>query len=305
MAQARRKDSPPKRRSTGATPEARRPAGGVLVRVRGVQPSLNRALRQVADYVLSDPERMIRLSVSEVAAGSQVSDATVVRFARFLGFRGYQDLKISLARELVSPLDSLLEDLEADDPPEVVVRKVFAANVGCLQDTLQVLDPGQMKRAAELLASARRVLIIGVGTSAPNAQDAANKLFRLGLDCQAETDGHLQLMKAALLAADDCVLAISHSGSTKDPIETLRVAQGRGASTICITNNSLSPITKVAQVRLVTASRETMYRPEAMSSRLAQASIIDSLFTLVAMADPERSQRHIKLIEDAIVIKQY
>lgn len=278
---------------------------GTLVRVRGVYPSLNRALRQVADFVLAEPERVIRASVSEVAAAARVSDATVVRLARLLGFRGYQDLKITLARDLVSPLDSLVEDLGADDSPEIVVRKVFAANVRCLQDTLQVLDAAEINRAAVLLGSARKILIIGVGTSAPNAKDAANKLFRLGLSVEAETDGHLQVMKAALLTRDDCALAISHSGSTKDPIETLRVAAERGASTICITNNSLSPITKVARVRLVTASRETMFRSEAMSSRLAQASIVDALFTLVAMAEPERAQRHIQLIEDAIVIKQY
>ncbi|MFH0809677.1 MAG: MurR/RpiR family transcriptional regulator [Pseudomonadota bacterium] len=278
---------------------------GVLVRLRGALPSLNRAARQVADFILSDPERVIRLSVSEVAIQARVSDATVVRLARLIGLRGYQDLKITVARDLVSPLDSLLEDLEAEDPPDAVLRKVFAANARCLQDTLRVLDPAEVARAATLLGRARRVLVIGVGTSAPNAHDAANKLFRLGLSCEAETDGHLQLMKAALLAREDCVLAISHSGSTKDPIETLRVAAERGAATICITNNSLSPITKVARVRLVTASRETMYRSEAMSSRVAQATIIDALFTLVAMADHNRSRHHIKLIEDAIVVKQY
>jgi DNA-binding MurR/RpiR family transcriptional regulator len=287
------------------TGQARGQVSGTLVRLRGVYPSLNRAARQVADHVLADPERVIRASVSEVAAASRVSDATVVRLARLLGFRGYQDLKISLARDLVSPLDSLVEDLKEGDTPEAVVRKVFAANIRCLQDTLAVLDPQEIARAAAILRGARKILVIGVGTSAPNANDAANKLFRLGLNCEAETDGHLQVMKAALLGKDDAVLAISHSGSTKDPIETLRVAAGRGASTICITNNSLSPITKVARVRLLTASRETMFRSEAMSSRLAQASIIDALFTLVAMADPDKSLRHIKAIEDAIVIKQY
>jgi hypothetical protein len=94
---------------------------GTLVRVRGVYPSLNRAARQVADHILADPERVIRASVSEVAASSRVSDATVVRLARLLGFRGYQDLKISLARDLVSPLDSLVEDLKEGDTPEAVV----------------------------------------------------------------------------------------------------------------------------------------------------------------------------------------
>jgi len=294
-----------KSKAGGRESQGKPPTAGSLARLRGLYPSLNRAARQVADVLLEDPERVIRQSVSEVASEARVSDATVVRVARLLGYRGYQDLKISLARDLVQPLASIQEDVTPGDAPEAVIRKVFQANLACLQETLGVLDAAEMGRAAKAIHKAGRLLIIGVGTSAPNCHDAANKFMRLGLDAQAETDGHLQIMKCALLAKGDCVLAISHSGSTKDPIETLTLARSRGCETVCITNNSLSPITKVARIRLLTASRETMFRSEAMSSRLAQGSIIDALFTLVAMMEPDRALRAIKQVEDAIVVKQF
>jgi DNA-binding MurR/RpiR family transcriptional regulator len=148
-------------------------------------------------------------------------------------------------------------------------------------------------------------LIIGVGTSGPIVLDAGNKFMRLGLDVHCSVDAHLQMMAAALLAPEDVVLAISHSGSTRDPVETAKVAKEAGAKVICITNNSLSPLTRTADLVLVTASRETRFRQEAMASRLGQTSIIDSLFTLMAVSRPEKSLGNLAKIENVIVAKQY
>jgi len=113
------------------------------------------------------------------------------------------------------------------------------------------------------------------------------------------------MMAAALLSPEDVVLAISHSGSTRDAVETARVAREAGAQVICLTNNSLSPLTRFSDLVLVTASQETRFRQEAMASRLGQISIIDSLFTLMAVARPEKSLRNLAKIESVIAAKQY
>jgi DNA-binding MurR/RpiR family transcriptional regulator len=247
----------------------------------------------------------IYASVNEVAAASGVSEATVMRLCRLLGFRGFQDCKIALARELVTPLQRLHEEVAEGDDPATIVAKVFQANVNALQDTLEVLDMKAMEAAARWLAAARQVMIIGVGTSGPIALDAANKFFRLGLIVQAVTDAHLMMMAAALLTPADVLLAVSHSGSTRDTVETAQVAGGAGAKVICLTNNSLSPLTKTAPLVLVTASRETRFRQEAMASRLCQTSIIDCLYTLIALARPEAALENLSKIENVIVTKQY
>ena len=276
-----------------------------LVRIRGILPSLKTAERKVGAYILEHAEEVIHSTVSEISTGSGASEATVIRFCRTLRYKGFQDLKISLARDLVSPLHRIHEELDEGDDTKGIVRKVFASNVQALYDTMDVLDPESVARAAKALAEAQRILLIGVGTSAPNVQDAYNKFMRLGLDCIVETDSHLQVMSASLCSPADAVLAISHSGSTMDPIETLKVARGSGATTICITNNAISPITRVADIVLVTAARETKYRSEAIASRIAQSTIVDVLFTIVAMETPERYLTSMRKIEDAIVIKQY
>lgn len=284
------------------SPEA--PAGA-LIRLRGLYPSLRAALRKVADVALARPELAIYASVNEVAAAAGVSEATVMRLCRLLGFRGFQDFKIALARELVTPLQRLHEEVSEGDDAATIVQKVFQANIAALQDTLAVLDVGAMAQAAQWLQAARLILLIGVGTSGPIVADAGNKFFRLGLMVRAVTDAHLMMMAAALLTSADVLLAVSHSGSTRDTAETAKTAKNAGAKVICITNNSLSPLTKTADLVLVTASRETRFRQEAMASRLCQTSIIDSLYTLMALSRPEEALQNLAKIENVIVTKQY
>jgi len=277
----------------------------ILAKISGALPSLSKAESKVANYLIDHPEEVMHQTITEVAKEAGVAEATVLRFARTFGFKGFQDLKIHLARELVPPIATIHEDLKEDDPPETILRKVFAGHIQALNDTLETVDKAEFERAVEALARAKRILIIGVGTSGPIAVDAFNKFFRLGLSCYCQTDSHLQVMMGALLSPSDCALAISHSGSTKDPIETLKVCKEAGATTICITNNSLSPITKVADIKLFTASRETKFRHEALASRIAQTAIINALYVALSFRDLARTLRNTKKIENAIVIKQY
>jgi len=279
--------------------------GSTLIRLRGLYSSLKAALQKVGEVILAQPEMAIYASVNEVAAAAGVSEATVMRFCRTLGFRGFQDFKIALARELVSPLQRLHEEVAEGDDAATIARKVFQANINALQDTLEIINMKSLEEAARWILAARQVWIIGVGTSGPIVQDAGNKFFRLGLDVHCQTDAHLMMMQAALLTKEDVMLAISHSGSTRDPVETAKVAKAAGAKIICITNNSLSPLTRVSDLVLVTAARETRFRQEAMAARLCQTSIIDSLYTIMALARPEQALENLAKIENVIVAKQY
>jgi len=277
----------------------------IISRISGALDSLKKAEKRVAQTVLNDPSEVVHSSIMEVAERSSVADATVVRFCRTFGLKGFQDLKIQLARELVSEKERVIEDLKETDKPDAIFNKVFNETIQSLNDTLNILDKKEITKAVTLLKKANKIFFIGVGTSGPNIIDAYNKFSRLGIDCQCQTDSHLQVMAASLLKKGDVVVAVSHSGSTKDPIETVTVAKNSGAKIICITNNSLSPLTKVSDVSLFTASRETKYRQEAVSSRLAQACILNSLYMALALSDMKRTVSCNKKIEDAIVQKQY
>ncbi len=278
---------------------------GVLVKLRGLVSSLKKAERKVADYVLKNPRKIQNLTVAYLAGKSGVSEATIIRFCRTLGFSGYQELKFQLAMELVKPIHSVIPDeIKETDSASDILQKVFNFNISTLKETLEVLSPKSLLRAAQFIENANKILIVGVGTSAANVQDAHNKFFRLGLNSVAQPDAHLQLMEASLLSHGDVIVAITHSGRTRDPIEALETARNTGAKTICITSNSKAPITEFADVVLLTSSRETRFRNEALASRIAQMSIVDALFTLIGMKNSKRAISATRKIEAVVGRKQ-
>ena len=160
----------------------RDPQTGTLIRLRGLYPSLKTALRKVADVILRQPEMAIYASVNEVAAVSTVSEATVMRFCRILGFKGFQDFKIALAREMVIPSPRFQEEVAGEGEDELaIVRKVFQTNGAALQDTLEILEIEAMQEAARLLLNARQIMVVGVGGSGPAETYAGNRFLLLGL----------------------------------------------------------------------------------------------------------------------------
>ena len=274
-----------------------------LTRIRAKLPSLAAAEARVANWVMQQPEKIMALSMAQVAQTCGVSDTTVLRFCRNAGFQGYIDLKLSIARDLTSPTQVILDDITEDDPPAVIARKVFMSNIQALYDTLEVLDEQALVQAITLLQSARQILIVGVGTSAPIVHGLYNMLMRLSLNCKAQTDSYLQLMEVAQLGPGDVVVGISQSGSSKDPVYTLKQAKANGVSTICITGNAQSPITQYADVTLLSVAGEA--RIEAIASRIAQMSIADALYIIVALNNIDTAIQNEKLIWDALLPKMF
>jgi DNA-binding MurR/RpiR family transcriptional regulator len=115
----------------------------------------------------------------------------------------------------------------------------------------------------------------------------------------------MQVISAALTGPDVAVLTISHSGSTHETVTATRLAKEAGAHTICITNFGKSPIQAFSDVVLLTMARETQFRTEAMTSRLAQLAIIDVLIACLALSDYDRAVKTIRHTFDVLSLKRY
>ncbi|MFH1595309.1 MAG: MurR/RpiR family transcriptional regulator [Pseudomonadota bacterium] len=270
----------------------RDPHGSILIRVRGVYPSLKTAVQKVADLVLKQPEMVIYVSVNAVAAAAGVSEATVMRFCRTLGFKGFQDFKIALARELVTLPQYTPEAVVAEDGPVAIVRQVFQGGSAALQDTLQVLDAEAAQQGAQDLLQARRALIVGLDDAPPLVSYAVNRFFLLGIDAHGYTDGYNLLMAVSRAGPEDVLLAISHLGGTREVVEAAQLARDAGARVIAVTNNSLSPLSRVANLVLVTASGENSPPQGGMASFLCQVFVIDCLIALMVQARPQQVQEN-------------
>ncbi len=278
----------------------RDPQAGALIRLRGVYPSLKTALQKVANLILKQPEMAIYASVNEVAAAAQVSEATVMRFCRTLGFKGFQDFKIALARELVAPSQRLPEEAGGEDGPQALVRRTFKANIAALEETLEVLDTTRLQVASEALLNCRRLAVIGVSGSGPVVRYADLRFSSLGLMVHGLTEMYQILTAAALLSPEDALLVISHFGSTQEILEAARVAKENGTRVIAITSNSIAPLTRIADVVLITAAREMTQPKDSLGSFLCQISVIDSLFALMQQARPEASRDNLARIEKVL-----
>ena len=277
----------------------------LILKMKALHNTLGSAEKKVVDYMISHSEEVIYLSVSGLAEKSGTSDATVVRACRKLGMQGYQELKVTLAQDIVTPLQSIHEEISENDTPSVILDKVFQSSIHTLQFTRDLIDKKEVENAADVLSKAGRVNIYGLGNSHSVAVDMQHKLMRLGINACAYTDSHMQCIASSYLGKDDAVVGISHSGSSRDIVEAVELAKENGAATICISNFGRSPLSDISDIKLNTASKETKYRIVALASRIAQIAIIDTLYTIIALKKKQEIVAGFHKLESALEKKKY
>lgn len=278
----------------------------VLVRVRAAMPTLRPSERRIAQLLLDDPATTASLSIAEFANRCGTSTTSVVRFYHRIGYTRYQDLRMDLMQESTrerleySSLPAVSGDIDRDDTLDDIVSKVARAETLSIADTAKTLDTAALAAAVQFLSSARRIDIFGVGASSFVGQDLQQKLSRIGLTALAWPDSHSAWTAASVLERGCAALAISHSGSTFDTVEFLRLARESGAQTVALTNFSDSPLAANADVVLTTAARETMFRSGALGSRIAQLMVVDCLFTGIAQATYDQSMSALRTTYAAV-----
>jgi DNA-binding MurR/RpiR family transcriptional regulator len=277
----------------------------ILSRIEQLYESLGGTSRRIADLIRQHPQEVVHMSVSDVAERVGASEGSVVGLCKTLGATGFQQLKIVLAQEIVRPVQMIHEDLEPGDDAAAVVQKIFSSNAQTLIETQTTLDVGFLQQAVDALRRAKRIEVYGVGSAASVAEDAHYRMLRIGLNVKAVIDPHIQAISASLCDPDVTTLTISHSGSTHETVMATRLAKEAGATTICITNFGRSPIQAFCDIVLFTMARETKFRTEAMTSRLAQLAIIDVLIACLALADYEKSVATLRHTFEVLSLKRY
>ncbi|CAI8893706.1 MULTISPECIES: MurR/RpiR family transcriptional regulator [Brevibacillus] len=252
---------------------------GGLVSLQAILDQLKPSERKVADYILAHPEDVVKLSVQKLAEFSGVSEATIIRLARSLNMKGYQELKLRVAGDLTKQTAiGSYQEIMMEGSVESIMQAVSWNNIQSIQDTLSVLSNEEVKKAVDVLSVARKIDVYGVGASAVIADDIRQKFSRINLWCEAYSDFHAQLTSAVTLTEKDVVIGISYSGQTEDIIQSLTEAKQQGATIITLTKFGPSPVAELANIRLFTSSVEKSIRSGAMASRIAQLNVIDILF---------------------------
>ena len=255
---------------------------GLLLKINSMREGLSPAERRVARYVARNAGKVPLQSVQQVSRAAGTSVASVSRLARRLGCRNFKEFKIELAKEAPSSVSAVYEAIAPGDSPGQVVRKVFGGNIHSLRDTLQVVDLGQMQRAAKWICNSQRVVFFGIGSSGNAAAEAALRFAQIDVQAEAYSDSYRMLVEATRLGRHQLAVGISHSGRSGITVEAVRLARRSGAATVGISNYPHAPLRDACDLFFFTCFPETKVKAVALSSLLAQLCLIDALVLLAA-----------------------
>lgn len=258
--------------------------------------------RKIADYILENKDDVINFSAQELADRVDGSAAGVVRFSKKLGFKGFTNLKVELAKDNEEFNNDFNEIIREDDDIKVMVKKAITANITTLEKTSSLINFDSLSEAIEILKNSKKKYIYGIGASGLVALDFQYKLLRIKKEAIYNLDSHIQLATASIIDKEDVAIGISYSGETREVTLAIDEAKRIGAKTIAITklgrNNKLS---KSADISLYIPNEEKEMRLGAISSRISALTLIDLLYLGIVKSDISSTREHLK--ETRILIK--
>ncbi len=275
--------------------------GDIILKMRKLDGALAAGEQQVSDFVLDNLRRIAHMKQDEIAAETCVSVATVNRFCKTIGCKGFKDFRIIIAQSVAVNTQYLGGQNDARSPTDQVVLNVFGALVDSLNTARNQINQDDIEAAAERLASAKRIVFFGVGGSSANvAREGVNRFFRLGIPAEAHCDGYFQRMLAATLKEGDVLFVISASGLPPELLDSVAVAHLYGAATISLTkiDSPLAASTQIS-IKIDLPEDQNIYKPTA--SRLVVMAIIDVLATLVAQTKPAIASENLRRIRTALI----
>lgn len=210
---------------------------------------LTKSEKLVADFIATNREAVIYGTMNTIKDAVEVGDATIIRFSQKIGFSGFSDLKISLAKEDFS-------DQEKGENSSNFYSKVTDSLIDVLQKTENLIDEEKINQAIDLITNCKNIYLFGSGNSGETAHDFEKILLRVGIIARAESDPHIQSQIASMLTKDDLIIGFSLSGRTKDLFSAMQLSKDNQAKTIIITNSPTSPLAQLADVSLQTSVEE-------------------------------------------------
>ena len=270
---------------------------------------MTKAEKRIADYFMKQSGNLQLVSITELAEQCKVADSTIFRFCKMLGYKGYNDFKLALAKEQGSAmgasarpddeLDVNSSITRSDDIP-TTGQKLKTMYFAAIEQTLELLKPESVALAARILKNSERVYCLGQGGSLITAMEAWVRFATVAREFTTVQDTHLQMIAASLLTERDTIWFFSYSGATKDMVDILTLARERGARIIVVTRYAKSPATQFADVVLICGSNESPLQSGTVVAKLAQLMVIDMVYQEYIRLDADASEENRDITVKAI-----
>ena len=289
--------------------------GGIMVTASSllldIQVSYNqftKTEKKIAEFVIKNTNRVLFMSITDLADACGVADASVHRFCRTMGLKGYQEFKMKLSLSL-TPEETGLKEQDGSqlkvDSLGFSLDNILQGHISALKETRMLIREEELEKTLLMMEEAKTIYFFGVGDSLLTAKEARNKFLRISSKVICVDDPHMQAMTASMAGERDLIFIISYSGSTKDNIHVAKIAKKAGAKVVGITRFLKSPLTGYTDTLLVCGSNEGPLDGGSMGAKLSQLYIIDVLFQEYYHRNPDISKENNRKTSNAVVEKLY
>ncbi len=277
----------------------------VFVHIGSEYYTFTAAEKKLADYILAAQDCISRMSISELASVCSVADATVSRFCRRLGYKGYPDFKLAIANASIHRLEDnpLSGEITQEDTLETISQKLLNASAMAMVQTREVLNLDAVAEAAAVLRESTSVLCMGQGGSMLIASEAAHLFSTISGKFRPVSDSHMQAMAAVMMEPTDSILFYSYSGSTLAMLDTLKTAKERGGKIILVTRFPHSPGAALADIVLQCGANENPLQSGSVPARIAQMYLTDILFSEYTRKNLDEAKESRNRIAQALAAK--
>lgn len=278
-------------------------ANYLLKLLRPRMKNFNETEKMIAEHFIQLGKDVVSKTLTELSDEIKVSESTIFKFVKKIGFSGFQDFKISVASNFRSNDELVVfADIRNTDSAYVIAQKIVHSNKQLLENLLHSLKEEQLDAALQLIYSAKCLHFFGQGASSVIALDSYHKFLRTSFQCNYIADYHMQLAQAAKSTKDDCVFLFSHSGDTLETIEIAKLLRENDTKIITLTGNPDSELVKLSDVSFVVYSEESAFRSEALTARILYLTVIDILYVSAMYHNEEESKKSLENIRKALAI---
>ena len=257
--------------------------------------------KKVSDYIMTQRKNVQYMSISELSEACNVAEATISRYCKTLGYKGYNAFKLAIAN--ASEGEKHVSHINEDSSVVEIAKNRANINIDVIKQTMSIMDSEKIQKAAEILANSKKVLCMGQGASAIIAEEAAHLFSMSFSNFYPVCESHMQMIAAAGMTQDDSVLYFSYSGSTRDLEDSFSVAKSRNAKVILVTRFPKSPVAMKADVVLCCGSKESPLQHGSVEARISQLYLLDVLYHEMCLQNPEKAEEHKSNVAEAVALK--
>lgn len=263
--------------------------------LRPYMKNLNKTETKIAAYFIEVNHTIINKTISELSREIGVSESTIFKFVKKIGYGGFQDFKISLASNYKNDTEQAIKtnvfsDISENDSLNDIFQKVIIPKVKFLEYLLETINEELIEEAVKMIHQSDTLFFSGVGGSSVIAYDSFHKFLRTEFQCQFISDFNLQLTYSKKIDENCLAFLFSHSGTTKEVIELATSLKKNGAKIISLTGNYGTPLEELSDISFVVSSEESALRSQTLSSRILYMTIIDILYVIIMYRDSKNAQ---------------